>query len=258
MDSKIYRLREFIHPVDGRSLIVDYSAGLSLGTLPGLENYIDAIRPILSLTDGIVASLGQARRLTSRRRDEAALLVRADWTNALRSEDFVLPPETISHIQLLNPADALDLGASALVMHFLLGYEETIEAGCLRMTVQLSLQGAQTGLPLIVDVQPRGPRVMLPNKAIELGTSYALEGGADGVVVPWPGNASMELIMRMAAETPVWIKPSAFDSVDLELNEAFALGAIGLWLDERLFAYPDISSQLASLSQRVHQTEQVG
>jgi DhnA family fructose-bisphosphate aldolase class Ia len=226
--------------------------------LPGLENYLDSVRPILSLVDGIIASPGQARRLVGRNKSEASLLVRADWTNALRSEDFVLPPETISHISLLSPADALDLGASALVLHFLLGYEETIEAGCLRLTVQLSLQGAQSGLPLIVDVQTRGPRVVLHNKAIELGASYALEGGADGVAVPWPGRSSLELILKMAAGTPVWIKPSALDSASQELSEALSIGAVGLWLDERVFAQPDSSARLAFLSQQIHQPAGAG
>lgn len=258
MDSKIYRLREFIHPIDGRSLIIDTSAGLSLGILPGLENYLEAVQPMLSLADGIIASPGQARKLVGRKRAEAALLLRADWTNALRSAYFVLPPETISHIPLLSPKEALDLGASALVLHFLLGYEETIEAGCLRMTVQLSLEGAQSGLPLIVDVQARGPRVMLHHKAIELGTSYALEGGADGVAVTWPGRSSMELIMKMAAGTPIWIKPSELDLTSQELQEALDLGAVGLWLDERIFVQPGLSAQLAFLSQQVHQPGAVG
>jgi len=36
MDGKLYRLREFIRPEDGHSLIVDASGGLALGVLPGL------------------------------------------------------------------------------------------------------------------------------------------------------------------------------------------------------------------------------
>jgi DhnA family fructose-bisphosphate aldolase class Ia len=150
MDSKSYRLREFIRPDDGRSLVVDASAGLSLGALPGLEQFQEAVKPILPLVDGIVASPGQARRLARRTRSEAALLLRADWTNALRGPGFVLPPEITSHVNLLDPSDALDLGASALVLYFLLGHEEHIEAGCLQKTVQLALQGSRVGLPLVL------------------------------------------------------------------------------------------------------------
>ncbi|MCK4897723.1 MAG: hypothetical protein KAS38_03010, partial [Anaerolineales bacterium] len=121
MNNKLYRLRELVNPIDGRSLVVDTSNGLVLGALPGLEQFGEAVSPLLPLLDGIVTSPGQARNLNTRTRQEAALLVRADWTNALRGDDFVLPPENIEYISLLDPSDALDLGANALVMHFILG-----------------------------------------------------------------------------------------------------------------------------------------
>lgn len=252
MESKTYRLKEFIQPSDGHSLIVDASAGLSLGPLPGLEQFSPAVEGVLPLVDGLVASPGMAGNLTGRTRQDAALLVRADWTNALRDQDFVLPPETISHIPLLTPADALDLGASALVLYFLLGFEEQIEAGCLRSTVQLALEGSKVGMPLIVDVQAIGPRVMLEGKAIELGVSYALEGGADGVAVPWPGRESFQTILGMAAGLPVWIKPTQFEAVEAELGDALQMGGTGLWLDQQLFAAQDPSELLVIISAQVH------
>ena len=92
-----------------------------------------------------MTSPGHARYLAQRTRQDAALLVRADWTNSLRGEDFVLPPETIHDITLLDAAMALDLGASAAVIHFLLGYAETIEADCLKRTVNLALDGDEKG-----------------------------------------------------------------------------------------------------------------
>jgi DhnA family fructose-bisphosphate aldolase class Ia len=253
MESKIYRMREFLNAADGRSLVLDVSAGLSLGPLPGLEDFPKALQPVLPLVDGLVASPGQTRRLGGRSRAEAALLVRADWTNALRGPDFVLPPETVSHIPLLEPAEALDLGVSAAVLYFLLGYEEQIEAGCLRQTVQHALQGGQAGLPLILDVHPTGPRVVLPGKAVQLGVSYAFEGGADGVAIPWPGADALEPVLVMAAGAPVWIKPSSMDTALAEMEAALELGATGLWLDERVFALPDPAAAVFSFSGRLHQ-----
>lgn len=252
MESKTYRLKEFIHPGDERSLIVDASAGLSLGPLPGLEQFAPAVEEVMPHIDGLVASPGQAGKLTGRTREDAALLVRADWTNALRDKDFVLPPETISHIPLLTPMDALDLGASAVVIYFLLGFEEQIEAGCLRSTVQLALEGSKVGMPLIVDVQAIGPRVVLMGKAIELGVSYALEGGADGVTVPWPGRESFNTILAMAAGLPVWIKPTTLENSEAELGDALQMGGTGLWIDHQLFAAADINQLLDIISAQVH------
>jgi DhnA family fructose-bisphosphate aldolase class Ia len=185
-------------------------------------------------------------------RQEAALLIRSDWTNALRDRDFVLPPETIKYIPLLNLADALDLGANALVMHFILGHEEVIESQCLQRVVNLALEGLNLGVPLLVDVQPVGPRVVLMNKAIELGVSYAIEGGADGIIVPWPGAQSFKTIQAMGNGLPVWVRSVSLDVDTPILSEALQLGAAGFWLDEHLFAAPDPAAVLQNFWALVH------
>jgi DhnA family fructose-bisphosphate aldolase class Ia len=251
-NNKQYRMRELLDPVDGRSLVVDTSNGLVLGTLPGLEHFTEAVTPLLTLLDGVVTGPGQARNLGMRTRQQASLLVRADWTNALREDDFVLPPETIQYIPLIDTPDALDLGANALVMHFILGHTEEIESLCMQRVVNLALDGNNLGMPLIVDVLPIGPRVVMRNKAIELGVSYALEGGADGIVVPWPGDKSFETILAMSSGLPVWIKPDNLETDSLELVGALAKGAVGFWLDEYIFAIPDPAAKLQVFQTLVH------
>jgi 3-hydroxy-5-phosphonooxypentane-2,4-dione thiolase len=252
MNSKRYRMSDLLNPADGRSLVVDTSKGLVLGPLPGLEHFEESARPLLPLLEGIVTSPGQARKLGSRTRHEAALLIRADWTNTLRGEDFVLPPETNQYIPLLDPSDALDLGANALVMYFILGHEEEIETKCLKQLVNLALEGRNLGMPLLVDVQPIGPRVVLMNKAIELGVSYAIEGGTDGIAVSWPGAQSFKTIQAMCYDLPVWVKPGSLELDTPELDEALQLGAAGFWLDERIFAVDDPATVLQALKAKVH------
>ncbi len=252
MGNKIYRLRDLIEPVDGRSLVVDTSRGLIFGALPGLEDFSQAVSYLLPLADGLVTSPGQARRLARRTQKEAALIVRGDWTNALRGDDFVLPPKKISYLPMLNPLDALDLGACALVMDFLLGFEEEIEAQCIKQVVNLSLQGASAGMPLLVDIQPIGPRVVLRDKAIELGVSYALEGGADGVIVPRPGSDSIKNIRAMCNDLPVWVAPSSLEINAPELGEILAMGVVGFWLDERLFTAANPLATLEAFRALLH------
>ena len=257
MISKRYRLGELFNPGDGRSLVVDTSSGLALGALPGLEDYAAGVWPILPLVDGVVASPGQSRHLHGRSRADGGLLISGDWTNAFRGSDFVLPPEHINYIPLIDAADALDLGANALVMHFLLGHEEAIDAQCLRRVVQLAMESAAVGMPIIVNVHPIGPRVVLRSKAIELGVSYAMEGGADGIAIPWPGGASFVDIQTMAAEVPVWIKPQSVDAVSPEIDEMFAAGVTNLWLDESLFALDDPVETVNAFAGRVHEAVEV-
>ncbi len=252
MDGKLYRLREFIRAEDGRSLIVDTSGGLSLGVLPGLEDFGAAARSVLPVVDGLVCSPGQLRRISNRTRGEASLLVRMDWTNTLRGSDFVLPPASTQRLPLLTIQDALDLGATALVSAFLLGYEEEVEAACLRHTVQWALEGNTLGLPLIIEVRATGPRVSIHDKAIELGASYALEGGADVIVIPYPGRKSLETIAAMVS-VPWLIKPSHFENATSELEEAIGLGCAGLWFDHAVFALSNTADVLQEFATQLHQ-----
>ena len=254
MDSKLYRLDDLIRSKDKRSLIVDASAGLSLGTLPGLEDFERAVRPVLPLADGLVCSAGQLRRLSARTRHEAGLLVRMDWTNTLRDADFVLPPVEARRVAVLTPQAALDLGAVAMVSSFLLGYAEEIEAACLYDIAQWALEGKARGLPLVVEVRATGSRVAIPDKAIELGASYALEAGADVIAIPYSGIKSLKTIGEFVS-VPLVLKPSTLESARDELAQALETGAAGLWLDHSVFAQPDPPQVVQRFAAQVHQSE---
>jgi DhnA family fructose-bisphosphate aldolase class Ia len=247
-----YQLKEVIHPQDGRSLILDTSSGLVLGALPGVENFGQVVSPALALVDGVVCSPGQLRRFSKLTRGEAGLLVRVDWTNTLRGQGFVLPPINPHRVPILSAQDAQELGAAAMVSTFLLGYDEEIEAGCLRSTVEWAITGKAIGMPLFVEVRTTGPRVSLHGKAIELGASYALEGGADVIIVPYPGSGSLKTIADFVS-VPWLVRPTSLDKSEAELEEALGLGATGAFLDHNVFATADPVGTLASFKAMLHQ-----
>jgi len=242
MNGITYRLQNFIRK-ERCSLLLDASAGLSLGTLPGLEDFSQSVRAILPLVDGIVCSPGQISKLNPLQKTDASLLVRMDWNNTLRGPGFVLPAASAQLIPILSAQDALDLGAAGMVSTFLLGYEEAIEAACLKSTVQLALEGKAIGIPLVVEIQTSGPRVSHPGKAVELGASYALEGGADVIVVPFPGLKSLATIGQFVSVS--WLlKPSSLAQAQVELQAALDTGAAGLWLDHSVFANGNASVEM--------------
>jgi DhnA family fructose-bisphosphate aldolase class Ia len=216
-------LKAFLPDLGRRAVLMDTSAGLSLGALPGL-------RPVLPLLDGLVCSPGQLRRLGNRTRADAAMLVRVDWTNTLRGPAFPLPPETATRLTIMDAKDALELGVSGMVLSILLGYEEAVDAACVKAAIKLGLEGKDLGLPLLVEVCPSGPRVSLPDKAVELGASFALESGADVVIVPYPGPDSLKTISAMLS-VPWLLKPTTAERSISEWEAAFGFGAAGLWLD---------------------------
>jgi DhnA family fructose-bisphosphate aldolase class Ia len=116
----------------------------------------------------------------------------------------------------------------------------------------MAMEGKAQGMPLVVEVRADGPRVSLPGKAVELGASYALEGGADVVVVPYPGLKSLETVAAFVS-VPWLIKPSGSDRAAAELAEALPLGCAGLWIDHTIFAAPEPGKALASLGAMLHQ-----
>lgn len=253
MNGMEYRLREFIRPADQRCLMLDASAGLALGALPGLDDFAEGIRPVMAAVDGLVCSPGQLRRISNRARGDAGLLVRADWTNTLRGSDFVLPPTRARWQPILSAQEALDLGAVGMVSTFLLGYEEEVEAECLRATVQWSLKGRAIGMPLVVEVRADGPRVSLAEKAVELGASYALESGADVIVVPYPGPRSLETIAAFVS-VPWMVKPESIETAPVVLEEVVRLGGAGLWLDQRMVASGEGVARAGELRGWLHPT----
>jgi DhnA family fructose-bisphosphate aldolase class Ia len=250
-----FRLNEFIRPADQHSLIVDASAGMILGALPGLEDFTAGIKPVLPLIDGLVCSPGQLHRLGGSTMQEAGLLVRIDWTNTLRDHDFVMPPERNFQFPLFSARDALDFGAAGMVLSFLLGYEEEIEAACMKALVTLAIEGKEAGLPVVVEVRPSGPRVSLPAKAVELGASYALEGGADVIVIPNPGLSSLKTISAMVSSIPWLLKPGNLFDAEQELVQALSLGGAGLWLDHTLFSQPSPTRIIDGLYSQLHSTQ---
>ena len=229
-----YRLQTFIKSSDRNNLIVDASAGLILGVLPGLEDFPQVIHKIMPYVEGVVCSPGQIRKIDGMTKEDAGLLVRVDWHNTLRKAEFVIPVNKPQRVPILSAQEALDLGAEGMVMTFLLGYEEELEASCLHAAVNLALDGKVLGIPLVVEVQASGPRVSQPGKAVELGVSYALEAGADVIIVPYPGSKSLETIGQFVS-VPWLLKPTGLDHADPEIKEALNQGARGLWLDHRLF-----------------------
>ena len=254
MNGLDYRLHEFLPAPERRAVLLDASAGLSLGVVPGLEDWCQAVRPALAWLDGLICSPGQLRRLSNRGRADAALLVRMDWTNTLRGQSFPLAPETATHLAILSASDALELGATGMACSLLLGYEEMIEAECVKTIVQLAMAGQDQGLPLFVEVCPSGPRVALPDKAVELGASLALESGADVIGVPYPSSPSLKTIAAMLS-VPWLLKPTTPVAAAGEWEEALDLGAAGLWLDHTWLA-PSIGFK--QFADRARQVSAIG
>jgi hypothetical protein len=84
-----------------------------------------------------------------------------------------------------------------------------------------------------------------------------MEGGADGIAIPWPGGASFVDIQTMAAEVPLWVKPQSAAAHSPEIDEILAAGATNLWLDEKIFALEDTAEAVQAFGNRIHEALEV-
>ncbi len=252
---KTIRLSDFIDAADGRALLVDTSLPSSVGALPGLESSAAALQEVTDLVDGVIVNPGQAEHhahlLGGRRR--ASALVRVDWTNAFRGQEFCLPVADFRHLFISDAEDALALGASAVVASLFLGFDDEAEARNINALSHLARDCTRMALPLLVDIRPIGPKVGPSNfeESVKLGLSFMQELGADGLIIP-PCSASTCATIGSWIAVPVLVRGEAFPEAS-QVEDFLAAGLRGLVLGEKIFAAAGYVQQLKSLSGLVHQ-----
>ncbi|MGE5672497.1 MAG: hypothetical protein ACM3XM_01235 [Mycobacterium leprae] len=259
---KTLRTFNLFDPRDHRALWLDATAPGSVGPMAGLEEP-DAAVEAASLVDGLILNPGPAERLSDRLPGKrgAGLLVRLDWTNAFRAGLHPLPPVEVRQVMLASADDALLIGAEGAVFSLLLGFDEGFEAACVQRMAQASRQCERAGLPFVVDVRLAGPRVTPAGfaGAVKLGAGFAVEGGADAVLLPDPGEEAWSTLMRWAPVPLLKRYGSPGDPpLDWDGLSVTAAAAVtpasggGLCLGETLFARPDRIALLQALRAAVH------
>jgi DhnA family fructose-bisphosphate aldolase class Ia len=254
---KVLRLAEFWHEGQ-KSLLVDATLPGALGPLPGLESPAQAVEELAPLADGLILNPGLAEKHAARFAGKlgAAPLVRLDWTNAVRSADFALPPHEVRRVTLASPTDAVQIGACAAVVSLLLGYEEDFEARNIQSISFASRECVRVSLPLLADVQLVGPKID-PAKfdgAAELGVAFMVEAGADGICLPLPAPRAVELLLQYAP-VPLFIRvdiPGTLHEHGAALAAALEAGISGLVIGSHALAHAQqVLGEARALLQKV-------
>lgn len=225
---------------DGKALVVELDSGLTLGPVGNLLNLNDALKSVFRLgVDAVVINKGQITRFESLMlgKKGPAMILRADYTNALRGADFILPPKSIEHIKIVNCDEALALGVDGVVAHLLIGYEEE-EANSVSIISSL-INGCRTcGLMVMVEAIPIGERITEANyiDCLKLSVRMAVEAGADIVAIHYPGDeSSMRSVVEVAGSVPLLVLDDIRRPLK-ELKSAITAGCAGLVLRERLIS----------------------
>ncbi len=251
---KTIRLNDIIDSNDNKALLIDTTVASTLGSTEGMENLAQVLQKINCNCDGIIINVGQAEHnaglLAGKKR--AAPIVRMDWTNAFRDEEFCLPVGNVKRCMISNGEDALTIGASAVIATMFLGFDDEFEAENIKDISHLARECHTISLPVLVDIRPIGPGVNENNyeDSIKLGLSFMLELGADCLIIP----ECSESILRAVGN---WIKVPVlvrFDKIpsgeDMQL--LFDCGLAGIVLTEKIFTKKNYENQIVELYKTIH------
>ncbi|MFC1524950.1 hypothetical protein ACFL5I_01025 [Planctomycetota bacterium] len=192
---KEFRLAEFFNKLDNRTLLLDTSDLASLGLTEVAARLWPSLEKLDNQLDALIVNPGQMTRLAERLKGKS-LITRLDWTNLLRTQDFILPATEIKHVAVATPEDVFSLGATAAVCYLLFGYDENMESSMIEYIATITRTCYKLGLPLLVDIYPTGPKITKVNfdAAVELAASMMQEAGVDVLIIP---PVSLEKIKEM-------------------------------------------------------------
>ena len=252
------RLSEFLRPEDRRTLVVEMDRGLMLGPVQGLTRLGEALARVDG-ADAVVLTLGQIKRVYGklRGRNAPAAIIRADWTNMLRGEGYVLPALDVRHVMVAEAEDIALSGAVAGAAFFLVGYDrDQEEAENMEEVARLARGCARLSIPLLVQAIPFGPRITKENlfDCISMAARMALEAGADVVAAPYPGSLKLlrELVESIRAPFLLWDRGFEVRRLEERCKEAIDSGAAGMIVGEGLFTDPDWPKRLKTLEGVIH------
>jgi DhnA family fructose-bisphosphate aldolase class Ia len=254
---KTLRLAEFWQEGQ-KSLLLDATLPGALGPMPGLEFPAELVGRLAPAAHGLIVNPGLAERFAAQFVGKlgAAPLIRLDWTNVVRPDDFVLPPRDPRRVALAAPADAVQIGAAAGVVTLLLGYNEDFEARNIQAIALACREAVRVSLPLLADVVLAGPKIDPAKRdaAIELGVSFMTEAGTDGIILPLPGPKALRLLLDYAP-VPLFLRVETQPELAAQgeaLRAALDEGVAGLVIGSRALAGADeVLAQARALVQKV-------
>lgn len=226
--------------LNSKSFLLDTTIVSCLGATPQLEDLRSVLQTSARIFDGIILNPGQMEHLALEvaGKNRAAPLVRVDWTNAYRDQDFCLPVQQVQRVEISSAEDVMLLGGSAAVATLLMGFGDEFEAENIRSISRLLREAYELSLPVFVDIRPIGPEVSTFNfeDVIKLGVSFMMEAGADALIIPNSTQETLKLIANWAT-VPVIVRCERLLKQE-EAPAIFELGIRGILYSEKILEDP--------------------
>jgi fructose-bisphosphate aldolase, class I len=252
------RLGRLFNAKSGRAFITAIDHGVTLGVPAGAENAEATLsRIVAGGPDAVLIGPGLLEKFGHlfANRGAPATIVRGDF---IVNHPFV-DDLGEGYRPLISPAEALALGADAIVLFLMVGTNKVdIFADNVRAISQTAQDAHRVGLPLIVEAVLWGTRFADKKDADRLafGCRLAVELGADAIKTEYTGDADSMRKIIDSCPAPVLLlggSKSADPSVLLDgTRAAMAVGAKGVIYGRNVWQADDPVAISRSLREIIH------
>jgi class I fructose-bisphosphate aldolase len=243
---------------DGRAFVVALDHGILMGAVKGIEDLEDTVKKLIKVNpDALQVTPGAFRILKDNfiGRGAPSLIIRLDVSNYLRGTEV----KGSYYENLYSIKDAVSMGAEAVVVYYLVGYEdESIEGKNIREISKIISDSEEYGMPVIVEPLyiSKGYDSLRDPEKVKLITRIASELGADALKVDYTGDkASFKEVVR-SSFAPILVRGGPKSSNEEEfikmMREAIECGAKGITVGRNLWQSRDIERMGLELLKVVH------
>lgn len=256
---------------DGAAVCVAADHGLMSDPSKNADDALETVATVAaSGADGLLLSPGQARSAARvfAQAGAPALLLRIDWMNALRlgkaNNVNSLPSASLKNTMLYSVEHAVSVGATAVVVYYVVGYNELFETQSLKNCAMVAEHCVVHGLPLVLEPllisgKTNGSR---DTEMLVDAARMARELGADLLKIPYTGDPRTFRDLVRAVDIPVLVLGGAKSDREEDgyemVQEALEAGAAGVVFGRKVVNSPDPGQVVQNLVRLVHGRQKAG
>lgn len=249
------RFSRLMNPQSNRTLIVALDYGIGLGPAPGIENMGETIKKVMEgRPDGLLVSPGMASTFSD------LLLGRDAPSVVLRADGFSVKPDAI--MQIASAVDAASLGADALMVFMIAGFEDdNVSFRNIEQVARFGSECRKIGMPLIVEVTAWGSKIPEEKKLdvthLQPMARRAAELGADLLKIPYPKSIDSFRNILSTCPVPCTVLggPRTENVKDFlrSIKDAVDAGAAGATVGRNIWGNKNPAGMVRALRMIVHE-----
>jgi len=254
------RLGRLFNRESGRSFIVAFDHGVTIGVPTGGEDAIGTVEKIVGLSpDAVLVGPGLLSRCSDLVgfRGAPSFVLRADWI--INDPRLAALDQGEQYRVLCSPRYAAELGADAFIMFLIMGvHDGATFADNARALAVAAEEAHHVGLPLIVETVLWGSRIKDSKDPdlIAYSCRMAAELGADAIKTEWTGDRTSMAQVIAGCPVPVLVLGGAKTETPEPMLEAtrgaIEAGARGVVYGRNVWQADDPASVVRQLSAIIH------